>query len=191
MTAASHLRGPAAALAVTLAGLLGGCTGTSAGTAPITSPTSRPSISAVPSRSAAPRPPLPTASAPSSLPSSPPAQLTPVSSSPDDLARIDIRDGSPSKKQVPLRLPAVSGYTVTVGCVGLPGTLLRWSVIGTTDAYPGFLFGSTTPCNGSFLTDAAMTNIDRPTSARLEVSLDAGVRAATIVLRPAPADSHL
>jgi hypothetical protein len=57
--------------------------------------------------------------------------------------------------------------------------------------YPGFLFGSTTPCNGVFTTDAAMANIEEASAARLEVSLDSGVQAATVVLRPAPADSHL
>jgi hypothetical protein len=195
MTVASPRRCPAIALAVTAAGLLAGCTGSPADSAPTDSPAStapagRPIASATPSR-VAPRPPLPSASARSTLPGSPPAQLTPVSSSPKDLGRIDIRNGSPAKEQVAVRLPAASGYTVTVGCLGRPGALLHWSVVGTTEANPGFLFGSTTPCNGSFLTDAAMANIDAATSARLEVSLDAGVQAATVVLRTAPADSHL
>ena len=188
MTAASHPCAPAPAVAVALIGLLTGCTG-SAVSAP--SPTS--TLATSPSRpvSPAPRPPLPTASAPTSLPSSPPAQLTPVSSSPKDLGRIDVRNGSPSTKHVPVRLPPASGYTVTVGCIGRPGTMLHWSVVGTAGPASGFLFGSTTPCNGAFLTDAAMANIDRPTPARLEVSLDRGAESATIVLRPTPADSHL
>jgi hypothetical protein len=196
MTAASHRLGPGVVLAVTVAGLLAGCTGAPAESAPTTTApsapsASRPTSSASPSHTLAPRPPLPTASAPSTLPGSPPEQLTPVSSSPKDLGRIDIRDGSPSTKRVAVRLPAGSGYTVTAGCLGRAGTLLRWSVVGTTDADPGFLFGSTAPCNGSFLTDAAMANIDAATSARLEVSIDPGVQAATVVLRAGPADSHL
>jgi hypothetical protein len=114
-----------------------------------------------------------------------------VSGSPDDLGRIDIRAGSPRRKRVPVRLPAGSGYTVTAGCIGAPGTLLRYSVIGTSEPDSGFLFGSTTPCNGRFVTDAALANIKAPTPAQLEVTVDAGVEAATVVLRPAPTDAHL
>jgi hypothetical protein len=114
-----------------------------------------------------------------------------VSSSPDDLARIDIRGGRPRQQQVPVRLPAASGYTVTAGCIGTPGTLLHYSVVGTSGPDAGFLFGSTTPCNGRFVTDAALANTTEATPARLDVALDAGVEAATVVLRPAPTDDHL
>jgi len=198
MTAASGIRCPGVLLAVTLACGLVACTGTPTSSAPPTAATraagsGEPSASAIPSATSrtTSRPPLPTAPSPSSLPSAAPVQLTPVSSSPGDLGRIDIRDGSPLTKRVKVRLPAASGYTVTAGCVGRAGTLLRWSVLGTSDAHAGFLFGSTTPCNGAFVTDAAMANIDETTPARLEVSLDPGGQAATVVLRPAPTEPHL
>jgi hypothetical protein len=114
-----------------------------------------------------------------------------VSSSPEDLGRIDVQHGSPLRKAVPVRLPAGSGYAVTAGCIGVPGTLLHYSVVGTEQPNDGFLFGSTTPCNGRFVTDAALANIDGTTPARLEVTLDAGVEAATVVLRPTETDEHL
>lgn len=190
MTAASRSRVASAALVVALAGLLAACTGgPSSGvagpagprtTAALPSP-SRASSAAKPT--ATPRRPTPTAPAPPTLP--------PVPGSSDDLGRVDIHGGSPTKKRTNVRLPAGSGYTVTVGCLGRPGALLHWSVIGTSDAYPGFLFGSTTPCDGAVLSDRAMANIEETAPTWLEVALDPGVRDATVVLRPAPAEAHL
>jgi hypothetical protein len=197
MTPASRNRGRAAVLAVAVAGLLAACTaGPSGDPASTTAAAGRtlggPTASGAPSRtSPAPRPPLPTATARSSLPASPPAQLTPVRSSPGDLGRIEVQHGSPLRKGVSVRLPAGSGYAVTAGCIGAPGALLHYSVVGTEQPNDGFLFGSTMPCNGRFVTDTALANIDGTTPARLEVTLDPGVEAATVVLRPTPTDKHL
>jgi hypothetical protein len=137
------------------------------------------------------RPPLPTSPSPSVLPGSPPVQLAPVSSAPDDLGRIDIRDGDPRTERTTVTLPAGAGYTVTAGCTGRAGALLRYTVIGTRKPNDGFLFGSTTPCNGRFVTDAALANLDERTPARLQVTIDPGVDDATVVLRPAPTDEHV
>jgi hypothetical protein len=137
------------------------------------------------------RPPLPATPSPTALPTSPPVQLTPVSSAPDELGRVELRDGAPRTRRVHVTLPAATGYTVTAGCTGRAGTLLHYSVVGTRAPNDGFLFGSTTPCNGRFVTDAVLANIDRRTPARLEVTLDPGGQDATVVLRPAPTDAHL
>lgn len=193
MTAASRLRGPAVVIWALLAVPLAACT---AGSPPTTPPSSgsasapSPAASTQPTRSTS-RPPLPNSPSPSVLPGSPPVQLAPVSSSPDDLGRIDIRNGSPRSKQVAVRLPAAAGFTVTAGCTGRAGALLHYSVVGTSEPNSGFLFGSTTPCNGRFVTDAALANIDARTPGRLEVTVDAGVEDATVVLRPAPTDEHV
>lgn len=192
MTAASRLRGSPALLAIALPVLLAACTSGPAPPRPPSASASQPdATSMAPTVPSSSRPPLPTSPSPTVLPSSPPVQLAPVSSAPDDLGRVDIRDGSPSTERTGVTLPAGAGYTVTAGCTGRAGTLLHYSVIGTSEPNSGFLFGSTTPCNGRFVTDAALANIDERTPARLEVTIDAGVEDATVVLRPAPTDEHV
>ena len=133
-----------------------------------------------PTRSALP---VPTAETPSSLPASPDVRLAPVESSPKDLARVDIRNGSPRKRSASATLRAAKGFTVSAACVGAAGTLIHWSVVAKRGN--AFLFGSSAPCNGAFLTDAGLVEVRAATAARLEVTIDDGVAEATVVLRRA------
>lgn len=161
--------------------LLTGCIGSTRPTPDLTA--TRPAPRPTPMNSSLPPLPVPTAPTRSALPTSPVVRLAPVRSSPHDLARVDVRNGSPRRRSAPATLRRAKGFTVTAGCVGAAGTLIHWAVVAEDEDL--FLFGSSAPCNGTFSTDAGLEVVDASTAARLEVTLDPGVEAATVVLRRA------